>query len=410
MLDAMAEALWLRWTRQIVAFGLLIYLASFFFLAPSQQKTFFYLLVAAPGLALFCDFRLLLRYYKIPVSCVLAFLVYFCFSSLWSVDGQLVDGLKLALCIASLMLAVHSTMSVRNNSGAEMRYFILAVGYCAAFFYVFIVIFEMLDAAGYSAMLSGRLSLSILSGWGDGNPINTAIYFGLVVLVAWWEFPNGCLLNKVGLLFLIIVSSVIIVFTQSRGPFLALALTLVLMSALRRSRDDLFLWGGVLLAGVAAIANFNLLQLILERSAAPNYRVEIWLYAIELIKTNLIFGQGLGDAANIPISLGGGGGGGDVVIFSHAHSSIIDTLRVGGLVGWGLFLVMVLTIACRCFRISGGGCFYIFWLGYGLLCLSTNGRLPFMRPSVEWFAFWMPLFFCLFQPDRASSWNVEKLS
>jgi O-antigen ligase len=235
----------------------------------------------------------------------------------------------------------------------------------------------------------------MLSGYGDGNPINTAMYFGLVTLAVWWSFPQNRPWVKLGLLFLAIISMMIMFLSQSRGPLLSLTITLTLVSALRRSKDDLLLWGVVLISYAVVIPGFDLLPLILDRADSPNYRIEIWLNAIEQIETRLFFGQGLGSSADIPIAdpLG-------LITVTHAHSSIFETFRIGGLVGGFLFFAMLLSIITRSLAKNGGGRFFIFWLIFGLLCLSTNGRLLFIRPSVEWFAFWIPLFFVLFQPGR----------
>jgi len=373
---------------------MLAYLASFF-LFPGFQKSFFYLLVALPSIALTVDLRQLFREeHRIPVAFVMIFSAYFALSSLWSNDGQLASGLKLALSVVLLLVAVHSTMSMRIDSGVHVRNFILIVGSFAVCFYFVMFVAKMLDTAEYSTMLSGRVSSGMLSALGDANPINTAIYFGLVTLTAWWDFPRHRSLTKFGLLFVIAASVAMMLLTKSRGPILSLTIVLVLISAFRRNKDDLILWGIVLIAGVVGVTYFNVAPTILDRAASPNYRLGIWLNAIKLIKNNLIFGQGLGDSANIPISIVGGG----IVTVSHSHSSILEPFRVGGLVGGFIFVAMILTIAFQPLRANRERLFFISWLAYGLLCLSSNGRLPFMRPSVEWFAFWIPLFFVLFNP------------
>ncbi len=387
MENTLPEANWLKWVRQIAAFGLLAYLASFFFLGSSQQKTLFYVLVALPNLALFADLRLLLRNHKIPVSLTLIFVAYFALSSLWSQDGHLVEGLKRALYVICLMLAVNSTMNMRRDSARLIPYFILIVGSCAACLICFMVISKGLASADHSAILSERLSLQQLVGWGDSNPINTAVYFGLVILTAWWTFPQSRSLMKFGLLLLMTVSVAVIFLSKSRGPFLAVAFTLFLISLVRRHRDDLILWAIALLTGIAAVLYFNLLPMILDRASSPNYRVEIWLHTIELIKEHLFFGQGFGQSADIPISSEGSS-----VIVTHAHASVLETFRVGGLVGGILFLAMVASIFSRSLAHDRERRFFVYWLIFGLICLTTNGRLPLGRPSVEWFAFWIPLF------------------
>ncbi|MFT3961727.1 O-antigen ligase family protein [Propionivibrio sp.] len=391
----------MRWARPIVAFGLLAYLASFFFLAPTPQKTLFYLLIAAPSIILLSDLRQLLlqKRYRTPTLFVLCFIAYFALSSLWSSEGTLGNGLKLAFCILCLLVAVHSTMNMCGESGTWIRYFILAVGSCATCLYAFLFIEKMFLATEYAIEASRRYSLSILSGWGDSNPINTAMYFGLLPLTAWWSFPQSRPQIKIGLLILTTISVAIMFLSQSRGPILSLAVTLLLISIFRWSKDDLILWGVLLSSGLMAILIFNLAPLIVDRAYSPNYRTEIWMNAIQLIKDNLFFGQGLGDSAGIPLPTDTQ----NRVTVTHSHSSILDTFRVGGLVGGVLFLAMLLSITCRPLAKNEERPFFVFWLIFGLLCLSTNGRALLIRPSIEWFAFWLPLFFVLFSPAETGA-------
>ena len=106
-----------------------------------------------------------------------------------------------------------------------------------------------------------------------------------------------------------------------------------------------------------------------------------------LSKENPYFGQGLGTSAEIPVV----GHGRDFVV-GHSHSSILETFRVGGITGGLAFLVMIFCNLRTTVQASDERRFFLFWLLFGTLCLSTNGRLPIIRPSVEWFAFWIPMF------------------
>lgn len=394
-----SKAVWLTRLRQVVAFGLLTYIASFFFIGPSQQKTLFYLLVAAPSIFLLVDFREILKNHRTSLSCILLFVAYFALSSLWSDEGSLLNGLKLALCFICLLLAVHSTMNLRFDSEKQVRYFILIVGVVAACFYFFLIASKITASAEHTTIWSERHSLHTSGGWGDSNPINSAIYFGLVTLAAWWNFPQGSRLTKVCLLLLIVTCMALMLLTKSRGPLVSLVLVISLISLLRRHKADLVLWGAALITGTLAITYFDLVPLIVDRASSPNYRVGIWLNAIEQIKDNPLFGRGLGDSANIPIFIKDD----KIVTVGHSHSSILETFRVGGLIGGALFFAMVLSIAHQSLRKNKECAFPILWLFFGLLCLSTNGRLPFIRPSVEWFAFWIPLFLALFTPVKAST-------
>lgn len=374
--------------RLLAGIGMLSYLGSFFFLSSGAQKTLFYIVVAIPGLLLVRDLRYLLQQGK--NTAVVSFLLvvsYFALSSLWSDNGDLLRGVKVAACLVCLLLVTNATVRLRPDSATLIRQFILVVGTIAVGFYCIAVAGKIVSSGHFAVVLTQRHSLRTIGGIGDSNPINGAIYLGVVILAAWWAFPNSRPLGKLGLLVLMASGTGLMFLTQSRGPFLSLIVTLFAVALARRHRDDFMLWGFALVAGVASAFYLNLVPTIVERANAPNYRLGIWFQAIELIKENLYFGQGLGQSADIPVA-------GDSLEFvvSHSHSSILETFRVGGIAGGLGFLLMLFFNARIQPTTNDERRFFLFWLFFGILCLSTNGRLPFLRPSVEWFALWIPLF------------------
>ena len=392
------EVSWRKWLRIFGTFGLLTYLASFYFLGRSAQKTIFYLLVAAPGLFLLPDLRLLIggKSSSLVLS-TLAFLAYFMLSSLWSTSGSVVTGMKLALCVVCLMVIIHSTMEMLKGRTHYLLNVILFVGACATCFYSVILIAKILGPSEQFAGWLTRLSMKQLSGVGDSNPINTAIYLGVATLASWWTVPYVNRLSKILLFFVAATSTVLLFMTQSRGPFISLIIVLFLISITRRHKDDLLLCGIGVASAIISFFYFDLAAVITNRAIAPSYRVEIWSSALSLISDNLFFGQGLGRSADISFVTPD-----DVrVTVSHSHSSIIETFRVGGLLGGLLFFPMVFFSLKGLSRELNERWFFLFWLLFGVLCLMTNGRFFLIRPSVEWFAFWIPLFLVTFTPSRS---------
>jgi O-antigen ligase len=289
-------------------------------------------------------------------------------------------------------------MNMRRDSGILLCRFVVIIGACAICLYSYLAIREAISSGGLSAV---RYSLRGLSGIGDSNPINTAIYFGVIALASWYLFPLCCPLNKIGLIVLLAGSVSLMFLTQSRGPLISLVITLFCISVLRRRRDDLFLWGIALVAFISSVLFLDIIPSIIERANANNYRLEIWSRVASLIKENIFFGQGLGGPTDISFLANG-----RELIVSHSHSSIIETFRVGGLVGGFIFIAMVFLNTRP--EANDERLFFLSWLVFGLLCLSTNGRLPFIRPSIEWFAFWIPLFFTVFTPDGARGSTLRK--
>lgn len=394
---------WIDKARKAVAFGMFGYLASFFFLGASQQKTLFYLIVALPSILVLPDLQRIFREHKTSLLLTIGYLTYFSISSLWSVDGEFLNGLKLALVIACLMIATYTVNHANTNSAKVIGHYILTVGIVSSLFYLGMIAYKIGVTDGFSILSHNRFSLRDLSSFGDGNPINSAIYLGLPVLAAFWTYPKSRPAIKALLFAFILTSFSIMFFTKSRGPILATAFVMILITASRRKRDDLLLVGSIFAIVTALIFTFNLTPVLLDRASAPNYRIEIWTKSILLIREHLFFGQGAGESANIPFTAEG-----IPITVGHSHSSFLEAFRVGGLFGGALFLGLLTLALRRSFSVTDDRGFFAFWLIYGLLCLSTNGRSVFIRPSIEWFCFWVPLFFAIFSSAPKLQNNGEQ--
>lgn len=400
MTDICRMRCWKTQVRAVARIGLLGYLAAFFFLGPSAQKTLFYLAVALPSCLLISDLAQVLQQDKqAAVKSFLFVVSYFALSTLWSEKGELLDGVKQSASLVCLMLAINSGAKLQHNAANWTQRFILAVGAVAITYYCTALGVNIASSSiDLPQLLAQRHSLREIGGIGDGNPINGAIYLGVVILAAWWVFPHCPPIGKLGLLTLMACGTSLMYLTQSRGPFLSLGVTLSLIAMTRRHRDDLVAGGFVLAAGVAAVVLLELLPTITGRINAPNYRSEIWSHAIGLIKEKPYFGQGLGTSAAIPVV----GHGRDFVV-GHSHSSVLEAFRVGGITGGLAFLLMIFCNLRTTVQASDERRFFLFWLLFGTLCLSSNGRLPIIRPSVEWFAFWIPMFLASLTPATTTT-------
>lgn len=394
---------WIDKARKAVAFGMFGYLASFFFLGASQQKTLFYLVVALPSILVLPDLQRIFREHKTSLILTIGYLTYFSISSFWSVEGEFLNSLKLALVIACLMIAAYTANHINADSSRVIGRYILIVGMVSSLFYLGIIAYKISVTDGFSILSHNRFSLRDLSSFGDGNPINSAIYLGLPVLAAFWTYPKSRPAIKILLLAFILTSFFIMFLTKSRGPILATAFVMTLIAGSRRSKNDLLLVGSIFAIVAALVFIFDLIPILLDRANAPNYRIEIWTKSILLIKDHLIFGQGAGESANISFATNGG-----ALTVGHSHSSFLEAFRVGGLFGGALFLGLLTLALRRSFTVADDRGFFAFWLIYGLLCLSTNGRSVFIRPSIEWFCFWVPLFFAIFSSAPKLQNNGEQ--
>lgn len=363
-----------------LAVGFMVFLVSAFFLEGNQ--TLFYILVALPALLLLGHLKALIRVDSWGIFSILAFLGYFSLSTLWSSgDGSLQTALKFSLYIICLALAVEAT--VRRFSMNSIAATIAVAAAVAAIAYLVSV---LIGDIPLGRLLAGRFSLEKMAGWGPDNPITSGVVFGLAVISAWWLFPRRPWYVQVMLVLLILASLVLMFISKSRGPFVALLFALSLLICFRRSRADFVLAAGLGLAVLLCIVLLNLETIALNRAAAPNYRLGIWLQALERIREHWMFGQGFGHDARILLSSGRS--------VTHSHSFFLEVFRQGGVLGGGLLLLM-LALLLRHALVQPAG-FFLLWLVYGAVCLSTNGRIVLSRPSVEWFSFWLPLLLAYF--------------
>ena len=371
------------WLGRWAMFGFALYLASYYVLDSSAQKTVFYLSVGVPGVLLLSRLPMLLGSHRRALSCLLALLGYLSISSVWGDRGELVSALKYSLYLICLVVAIDAAF----RSGMRPAHVVtglIIVGALSAIAYWASVLLQV-DRLGELA--GGRYSLYRLAGWGENNPISSAVVFGLTVLAAWWIFPDVGRLKKAALLGVILLCVGLMFLSKSRGPMVALVLTLGLISLWRRRTEDLLLWVGLAAIGAGAVVWLDLGSIIADRASAPNYRMEIWASSLELISAHPFFGQGFGESANITIRPG--------VAVTHSHSTMLEFFRVGGLIG-GVLCAAFLWASFSPLRAGKqASWFFLFWFVYGLGCLSTNGRLPLSHPSIEWFSFWLPLFLSL---------------
>lgn len=376
-----------KYARIWAAAGFFVYLVSIYFLDSSQSKTIFYLLCALPGLLLFPRFSVLLCQLTWPVLSVFLFLTYLSLSALWSGHDAIKDAARFSLYLLCLLLCVEAVMRSRARAAEYIVYFFIVLGGASALFYFAVLIFRGSD---FSLLLAGRSSLNELSGWGEDNPISSAVYFGIPVLAAWWTLPSVKWPARIALGCIMVLCVALMFISKSRGPMLSLLITLGAISLYRRDKDDFYFWGVASLFALGVYLFTDIWSLLHERLGQPNYRSVIWMHALSLIQDNFWFGQGFGRPINIPMT-------NDLTV-THSHSVVIEIFRVGGVIGGSLFGVMVLLCLGRLFPKDSAGWFFVFWLLFGLLCLSTNGRLPLGRPGIEWVCFWIPLFFTLFCP------------
>ena len=193
---------------------------------------------------------------------------------------------------------------------------------------------------------------------------------------------------------------VFLALSQSKGPWLAALLTLLLAPLWHRSARLLLVSAGC--AGGAVLAALVWPELLLQRGLS--YRPELLVQALGLIEQRPL--QGLGITADYLLRVPSSGR-----YFEHAHNiylHIAVTLGLVGLAGWLALQALALSAAWRLREVTEGRmlCALLCFAGIALL---TDGIGPWVKPREEWFCLWLPIFLVmgLAAQGRAGTIRVE---
>lgn len=224
-----------------------------------------------------------------------------------------------------------------------------------------------------------------LSAWTVArNPVVVAQIFGVVSLLAWiqsWRESNQ--LRAWCFFFAALLSFLVCLMTQSRGPLLAFAVTL--SAAFLVLRPFVKLWVGQLTFLIFLAIAYHLLigvpPEIWERGIAWSYRDVIWANVFQRIPENFWFGVGLTKDTTLIIP--------DVDVFQHAHNAYLDTFFRAGFIGFLLILAHTVVLF-HGWRNESRLLPLYFWLIFGILCVLSNTRIFFWQLDAKWFLYWVP--------------------
>ncbi len=175
-----------------------------------------------------------------------------------------------------------------------------------------------------------------------------------------------------------IISSLLIffgiLFTFLRGAAVAIIVSFMILSFAGKKPAKF-------MSGVAAASSLIILITIFERRGvsasqdlSTNYRIGLWGCTFGLIKDNFLLGVGAG-YNNVTGYLFENG-----LRFSHSHNLFIEVLAEGGIIGLGLFAILLLIIVCdfvKLCRMSGwhrsyGIAFLSSFLGFAVMSMFDN--------------------------------------
>ncbi len=211
------------------------------------------------------------------------------------------------------------------------------------------------------------------------HPIIGGYVFGIALI--WWFClpPSRTMLRFVWALGLLALFA-FIVMTQSRGVWIALLATVLLMPAWRSGRAGLFV--AFLLLVVAALGYWLFGSYVVARGTS--YRPEIFAASLAMIGDRPWLGLGLGSDYQVG-ALGR--------MFDHTHNLFTHAAVELGLPG----LILWLAVWLRCFVIAVreratflGSALLGMWF-FSTFALLFDGANLWDSPRPEWFLTWLPV-------------------
>ena len=369
---------------QTAASVILILLIIFtFILDNSNYKTIYYILLPISILINYKNIPSTIKQHKTAILAIISTLLFFSISTLWSTEPDILDKLKNSILILMLFI---STIEASKNINYKQ---ITSTLFYATSIFTILLTTILLFKNNFVIPTESRLNLSTLINLSENNPISSGIILGAIILVAVNKIKESTTLWHLALITLVSSSALLLlILTKSRGPLIGLAISLTILAVLNKNIKTYIYLAFELLLLLTFLYLSNIAEMLSSRMEQPNYRLWIWTHTIQSMENNWLFGHGLGSKADIPLY---NKKNEFITTVTHAHSSALDSLRVGGLIGISMFSTMTAYLLYKPLKRNHGWLFLVLFI-FGFICLSTNGQLPLIRPSIEWFGFWAPLF------------------
>ncbi|MFU2315374.1 O-antigen ligase family protein [Rahnella sp. PCH160] len=302
------------------------------------------------------------------------YLVYFSLSTLW---GDIPSNLESALT-HSLYILIFVAM-VATILSSEKRDIALA-----AIIFGFVALALFLIVVDYQNLLTNRLDSSLSPG--PSNVIDVGGYFSIGVILSLLAFKES---KKPVFIITASILFIALLLTQSRGPFIALMISLIVTSHYKiLSRKNVFIAAIVLAVVITAMSYIGITEMVIERfqelSSQIYLRLSIWRHTFEVVSPDIIFGYGFDKSLNF-INYSG-------EHITTTHSLYLGAMLKGGLIGLVSLLLLLGYIARRAFGyIKEDRRFEAAIFIFMLIFYVSQGMFNIGNPSECWYLFWFPI-------------------
>ena len=375
-----------------IIFALTTFLLGFFFFpSSSKHNTFFYIAVCAPLAFLLPSYFKQIRPKNPLIITTLIFIFYLYLNSNWSIHftpQQSLKYLRYAGTLYCLFAAIYLVQYKKPTYSSLLFPAFIITG----FFHSLYGIFE--HFIHNPAPFSTRYN----------DPIDSSMQVGFLLLTCVWLYiESNDWRQKTGYVLVSLPFIAIILLSKSRGPQVALFLTVPIFAYFQNQHLRKFIFPIIsLLALFSCLLLFtNFSQIIFDRGISAPFRQGIWLASLDESLNYFWFGQGASYRPPLITAKGS---------FNHSHSILLSIFRMGGIVAVLLFLSqLVLCFVSAIKNKSSSHRLWTVWLFFGIVCLMTNGKYPLTRPSSAWLAYWIPLaFICASYSQFISQKDNEK--
>ncbi|WP_061706730.1 O-antigen ligase family protein [Pseudenterobacter timonensis] len=306
---------------------------------------------------------------------LVAFLLYFSLSNLWAETSHLSSALSHSFYIF-IFFCLYRQCELENKK----RYII-----GAAYFGIIALTLLTLIYIDKTRLLFNRLNGAFP--YAPDNVIDLGGYMALGIILSailvretrnfWFYLPAPLLL--VGLLL-----------TQSRGPLLALLVSVGLVCCVKPKWNSKLAFMSLALVLIIGIGLYysGFFEMILRRAEdstrAGSVRLGIWQHAFEVAKERLFFGWGFNKELSFV--------NGFKQHVTTTHSLYFGVFLKGGLIGLALFLAMIVYAFRQCLRhLAADHKAEVAVLVFALVFYSTQGMFVISNPREYWVLFWIPL-------------------
>ncbi|KGT95433.1 polymerase [Erwinia typographi] len=309
---------------------------------------------------------------------VALFLVYFSFSNLWGSKPSNIESSLTHSFYLFLFLGMMTTML-----DSEKRYYVLLSSIAGILILsLYCLIFE------YHSIVVERIVSNHHPG--PENVIDLSGYAAIGVILSFMalkEKGNRAILLVVPVFFGVIAIS------QSRGPIIALALSLLITLPFRKINKKHFLYAAVTAGGLSAllldsVMGEQIIQRFSELYTQSFLRLSIWEHTLQLVAEAPFFGHGFDYHLEFTNYSG--------EHIRTTHSLYLGTLLKGGIVGLAL-LLLVLGHGLKNLIGSAreGNQFELALFIFMLIFYLSQGIFAIGNPTEYWYLFWFPLAFSL---------------